>query len=122
MEKEYVSILEKYKLTKENFENAITVGLKKNQLLLMYQKTSAEMNEWCEENFGIKDFDLVYEIIRATALQGFHELVEMLGARGNPTALNILNQALSEESDNQVNRIVFDVNVRKETDDDKKCD
>lgn len=114
---EYESLLDKYQLCKDKFELVIGVGMSKKQVLTIFRVTSAEMDAWCKEEYGC-NFGAAYEFIRQMAYSNFLETVNLLGMRGNPSALNIMNQALNSLAATQTTRIVFSSDVPAETEED----
>ncbi len=116
------SIFDDYKLTVDKFEGAIGTGRNMSQIATMFQKTSKEMDEWCNENYG-HDFKYVYEAVRQMVLNEYFEAMKDLGYRGNPSALNIINNAIQRLDSENVIKIVFDNNnVKEETEEDKEDD
>lgn len=114
------SILDKYILNKDNFEGAIAVGAKPQEILTMFQKTGTEMDVWCGENYGIASFHTVWECVRQAAYVEFMQCVKALGERGNPSALGIISKAINEHNDaDKVVQIVFKNNLKEETEEDK---
>ena len=115
------SILAEVKLDVENFEGAIAIGMKSAEILTMFDVSKAEMDKWCLEQYG-KKFDVVYAIIKQCTYKEFLDTVRTLGFRGNPSALNIINQAINDKSQNSVVKIVFDNNVPTEEEEEKEND
>lgn len=118
---EYESLLDKYKLCKDKFELVIGVGMSKKQVLTIFQKTEKEMNDWCLEEYGF-NFSVIYDVLRQMAYSDFLDIVKVLGMRGNPSALNILNQSLNSLAATQTTRIVFGNDVPTETEEDSEND
>jgi hypothetical protein len=54
------------------------------------------------------------------AYSDFLDVVKLLGLRGNPSALNIMNQALNSLAATQTTRIVFGNDVPEETEEDSE--
>lgn len=115
------SILDEVKLDVENFEGAIAIGMKRAEILTMFDVNESEMDKWCLEQYG-KKFDIVYAIIKQCTYKEFLDTVRNLGFRGNPSALNIINQAINDKSQNSVVKIVFDNNVPTEEEEEKEND
>ena len=115
------SILDEVKLDVENFEGAIAIGMKRAEILTMFDVNESEMDEWCLKQYG-KKFDVVYAIIKQCTYKEFLDTVRTLGFRGNPSALNIINQAINDKSQNSVVKIVFDNNVPTEEEEEKEND
>ena len=118
---EYESLLDKYKLCKDKFELVVGVGMSKRQVLSIFRKTEAEMDKWCLEEYGC-NLAAAFDMIRQMAYSEFLETVSILGARGNPSALNIMNQALNSLAATQTTRIVFGNDVPAEGEEDKSND
>ena len=116
------SILDNYKLTIERFEGAIAVGRMPAQILLMFQKTSAEMDAWCAENYQGHNFKTVYEWIRQCTVETYLHCVHDLGMRGNPSALGIIDRAIQKDESMNTVKIVFNAGLPAETDEDKLND
>lgn len=115
------SILERHKLTIENFEDAIAVGMSAQQVRTMFNVTNGELDAWCMENYK-HNFSTTWEIIRQATYQEFLGIVRELGYRGNPSALNILNSNISSHAADNIVKIVFDNNMKKEDEKDKEDD
>lgn len=116
-----MSILDRFPLTKEVFEDkVIGIGTKKAVVLTIFQKTMEEMNAWCQENYGL-DFDTTYELLKQMTYAEWKECLKVLGGRGNPTAMSIMQERLADEDEAQANGIVFNVNVKVEDKDAKCC-
>lgn len=114
------SILKNTQLNIENFEDYIAVGTKPQQILTVFRKTGKEMDEWCKEAYGIASFHTIYEMVRQAIYKEFLETVKELGCRGNPSALNIINQAISDHENDNVVKIVFENGLKEENEEDKK--
>lgn len=104
------SILDEVVLDKFNFEGAIAVGMTKAQILTMFHVNSGDMDRWCMENYKGLNFSTVFEIVKQCCYKEFLNTVKELGYRGNPSALNIINNAINEQAANNVVKIVFDNN------------
>ena len=64
-------------------------------------------------------------MVKQCAYKEFLSTVKVLGYRGNPSALNIINQAINENAASNVVKIVFENNVGIESEEDKndeECD
>lgn len=116
------SILDNYQLTIEKFEGAIAVGRNMQQILTMFRKTSQEMDEWCQENYG-GNYRYVYEVVKQMTLNEYFEAIKELGFRGNPGALNIINNAIKNlDGDNTIKIVFENGSVNNENDEDKLND
>lgn len=116
------SILDNYQLTIEKFEGAIAVGRNMQQILTMFRKTSQEMDEWCQENYG-GNYRYVYEVVKQMTLNEYFEAIKELGFRGNPGALNIINNAIQNlDGDNTIKIVFENGSVNNESDEDKLND
>lgn len=116
------SILERYELTVEKFEGAISVGRLPNQILTMFNKTNKEMDDWCKENYNGHDFKLVYEWIRQCTVETYLQAVHELGMHGNPSALGIIDKAIQKDDSMSTVKIEFVTNVPVENEEDKLND
>lgn len=117
MDENYESLLDKYKLDKDKFELVIGVGMSKRQVCTIFRKSEKELDDWCREEYGC-NLAAAFEMIRQMAYSDFLETVALLGARGNPSALNIMNQALNSLAATQTTRIVFGNDVPAEEEED----
>lgn len=114
------SILDRKQLDIDNFEGAIAVGTRPQQLLNMFQKTGKEMDEWCGENYGIPNFHTVYDMVRQACYVDFMQCVKDLGVAGNPSALKIISDAINEHNEaDSIVKIVFENNMKLEGEEDK---
>lgn len=117
------SILDEYELTVEKFEGAIAVGRMPSQILLMFNKTSREMDAWCAENYQGHNFKTVYEWVRQCTVETYLHCVHSLGMRGNPSALGIIDRAIQKDESMNTVKIVFNANgMSMETEEDKLDD
>ena len=117
-----MSILDEYELTVERFEGAIAVGRYPRQILLMFNKTAAEMDKWCEENYRGHNFKFVYEWVRQCTVEKYLQCVHDLGMRGNPSALGIIDKAIQRDESMNTVKIVFQGGVPLENESDKEDD
>lgn len=109
-----------FTLDKDKFEELVSVGMSKQQILLIFQVTSLEMDKWCGENYGIPKFQTVYEIVKSMAVSQYLGVVQGLMARGNSTALGIVNEVLRGATNQGVVKIVFGNDLPEEDEEDKK--
>lgn len=117
------SIIDENKLSVENFEGAIAVGMNMQQILTMFQKNSREMDEWCKANYNGANFPYVYELVRQLTLKDYFEAMKELGYRGNPSALAIINNAIQRLDSGSTIKIVFENGgVQPESEEDKLDD
>lgn len=115
------SILDRFPLTKEVFEDkVIGIGTKKEVVMKIFRKSMEEMNDWCQENYGL-DFNTTYELLKQMTYAEWKECLKNLGIKGNPTAMSIMQERLADEDDASSNSIVFNVNVNVEDNDAKSC-
>lgn len=116
------SILDKYKLSnpeaQEVFENCISVGITMSQLLIAFRCTAKEMDDWCLEKYGM-NFQTTFDAIKQGAISEYLDCVHALGIRGNPSALNIINEALRGMQNTGTVKIVFETNLPEENEEDK---
>lgn len=111
---------EEFELNKEKFEELVGVGMTKQQMLLVFGVTSLEMDEWCRENYGIPKFQTVYEIIKSMAVSKYLGVVQALMARGNSSALGIVDEVLRGVTNQNVVKIVFGNDIPTEGEDDRE--
>jgi len=117
-----MSIIDRFPLTKETFEDkVIGIGTRMDVVLTIFRKTKEEMNDWCQENYGL-DFKTTYELLKQMTYAEWKECLKQLGIRGNPTAMGIIQERLAEDLEESTNGIVFNVNVKVEDSDAKSCD
>lgn len=111
------------KLNQDEFENAISVGLKMNEILTLFGKSGKEMDKWCGEVYGTPQFFLVYETVKQKVLAEYLACLKKLALRGNNTALNIVEDVLRGSYAEQTVKIVFDTkSMKEETEQDKRND
>lgn len=115
------SIVQEVRLNRGRFESYISVGLKKQEILTAFNVESEEMNNWCSENYGM-NFDAAYEMIRQIIRGEYLDAMKDLGFKGNPTAISIIDRFINVEDTGANNKMVFNVNVNVEKDDDKRCE
>ena len=116
-----MSLLDRYPLNKEIFEDkVIGVGAKKNVVCTIFRKSPKEMDEWCKQEYGM-DFNTTYEILKQLTYAEWKECLKALGEKGNPTAMTIMQERLAEDAEEQTSGVVFNVNVKVETDNEKYC-
>lgn len=118
---DYESLLDKYQLCKDKFELVIGVGMSRKQVLTIFRVTEKEMNDWCMAEYGF-NFGVIYDVLRQMAYSDFLDVVKILGLRGNPSALNILNQSLNSLAATQTVKIVFGNDVPTESEEDSEND
>lgn len=116
------SILSEYELTVEKFEGAIAVGRLPNQILTMFNKTSREMDKWCEENYGGHNFKLVYEWVRQCTVEQYLHCVHDMGMQGNPSALGIIDKAIQRDDSMSTVKVEFVTKLPEENEKDKLDD
>ena len=114
------SILDKLTLNKTRVEGYIACGLKSGEILTIYKKTAVEMDQWCNENYGMPWKD-VFEIVRQATRGDYLDKVMDLGIKGNPTALSIVDKVINGDNADETTGMVFNVNVKVESADDKQC-
>ena len=115
------SILDGISLNKARFEGYIACGLKKNEILTALNITAPEMDKWCEENYNGHNFNTVFEMIRQLTRGEYLDAVRDLGLKGNPTALSIIDRVVNNDNADETSGMVFNVNVKVESDNDKQC-
>lgn len=115
------SILEDYALTVDRLEAAIAVGRSRAQILAMFNKTPAELDEFCLREYG-HPFRLVHEWVRQCTIERYLEAVHDMGMRGNPSALGIIDRAIQKDESMSATRIVFVSSLPGEGDEEKRDD
>ena len=115
------SILDRYELTLEKFEDAIAVGRTPTQILIMFNKTSKEMDEFCKANYNA-DFKLAYEWVRQCCVDHYLHCVHDMGMAGNPSALAIIDKAIQKDESMNTVKIEFVTQLPQEGADDKLND
>lgn len=114
-------LLDRFELTKEVFETkVIGIGANKRAICTIFRKTEKEMDEWCMKEYGM-NFKTTYEILKQLTYAEWKECLRVLGEKGNPTAMSIMQEKLASDVDEDASSIVFNVNVKMEGDDDKYC-
>ena len=114
------SVLDRLTLNKTRLEGYIACGMKSGEILTVYNKTGAEMDEWCMKEYGMP-WKTVFELVRQVARGEYLDTVKDLGLKGNPTALSIVDKVINNENADETTGMVFNVNVKVETNDDKEC-
>ena len=115
------SILDTIKLNKGRFEAYISVGLRKSEILVAFNVTSEQMDDWCMQNYNGHNFATVYEIIRQNVRGEYLDCLKDLSIKGNPTAMAIVDRMTEKDEESEASGMIFNVNVRIETDNDKEC-
>ena len=115
-----VSILDEIELSKARLEGYIACGMKSSEILTIFRMSSEKMDEWCKQEYGM-DWKTTFELVRQATRGIYLDAVMDLGVKGNPTALSIIDKVVNNDSADEVGGMVFNVNVRVETDNDKEC-
>lgn len=116
------SVLDSVSLNKGRFEAYIACGLRKNEILTAFSNiTAADMDTWCQKNYNGLDFNTCYEIIRQNTRAEYYDALKDLGLKGNPTAMAIVERFVGREEDDSSSGMVFNVNVKVESNNDKEC-
>lgn len=113
---------EEFELTKDKFEELVSVGMTKQQILLIFGMSSLDMDKWCGENYGIRKFQTVYEIVKSMAVSEYLGVVKALMARGNSSALGIVNEVLRGQTKQDVVKIVFGNDLPEEDESEREDD
>lgn len=114
------SILDsRIQLNKTRLEGYISVGMKKSEILTAFNVTTEEMEEWCLVNYNM-NYNTVFEVVRQIARGEYLDCLKDLGVKGNPTALSIVDRFVNSDDNGGNTGMVFNVNVRTESSDDKK--
>ena len=114
------SILDNVTLNKGRVEGYIACGMKSSEILTIFNISSIEMDKWCEEEYGM-NWKTAFELLRQATRGEYLDVVRDLGLKGNPTALSIVDRVINNDNGDETSGMVFNVNVRVETDNDKKC-
>lgn len=116
------SITEQYTLNRDTFEAAIAVGRLPHQMLAQFNVTEKEMDEFCLKNYG-RNFKLVHEWVRQCTIDEWLHTLKLMGVKGNPTAMQIVDKAIQKDESMGMVKIVFDQgSVKQETEEDKMDD
>lgn len=115
-----VSILDNIKLNKTRLEGYVACGMKSSEILTIFRVSNEEMNTWCEKEYGM-DWKTAFELIRQATRGIYLDAVMDLGVKGNPTALSIIDKVVNNDNADETSGVVFNVNVKVETDNDKQC-
>lgn len=78
------------------------------------------MDKWCQENYGL-GWKEVFELLRQVTRGEYLDAVRDLGLKGNPTALSIVDRVINNDNADESSGMVFNVNVRVESERDKEC-
>ena len=114
------SILDGIKLNKTRVEGYIACGMKSSEILTIFNVDSVAMDKWCTEEYGMP-WKTVFELIRQATRGEYLDTVKDLGLRGNPTALSIIDRVINNDNADEVSGMVFNVNEKVESDNDKQC-
>lgn len=87
----FKSALDDLELTKESFEDAISCGCKTKEIMDMFGITYNELLDWCYKEYG-RQYEFVYQVLRSRSLKDYKQVLKILAARGNNTAISTLNQ------------------------------
>jgi outer membrane protein assembly factor BamE (lipoprotein component of BamABCDE complex) len=81
-------------LTKENFEEAISDYLEKQEIVDLFISDGDEMDEFCRANYHGMTFTEAYNALMKQALKVGNELIKDVAGRGNgnSTAIQLMNQ------------------------------
>lgn len=116
------SILDGITLNKGRFEAYIACGLRKTEILTAFSNISGgQMDAWCQQNYNGLDFNTCYEIIRQNTRAEYYDALKDLGLKGNPTAMAIVERFADREDGDGSSGMVFNVNVKVESSNDKEC-
>jgi len=108
-------------INKQRLEGYISCGLKKQEILSAFNVDEEKMENWCTENYGM-NFSTLFEVVRQIARGEYLDTMKDLGFKGNPTAISIIDKVVNSDDSSASNGMVFNVNVKVENNDDKKCD
>lgn len=113
---------EDFELTKDKFEELVSVGMTKQQILLIFNKSSLELDHWCGENYGIPKFQTVYEIVKSMAVSQYLGVIQGLVGRGVSSAIAIVDEVLRGTTKQDTVKIVFGNDLPKEGENEKEDD
>ena len=113
------SILDNIKLNKGRVEGYIACGMKSGEILTVFHISAIDMDKWCMEEYGMPWKD-AFEMIRQATRGEYLDAVKDLGIKGNPTALSIVDKVINGDNAEETNGMIFNVNVKVETDNDKE--
>ena len=118
------SVLDNHFLCKETFESAVCFGMSEKEILTLFSqevKNIGELDKWCMETYKMP-FSTVYELLQVIAVDRYLETPAMLGIKGNPSAIQIMNEMILKRKTNSVVSINFNCNLPEENEDDKEND
>jgi len=114
------SILDKLTLNKTRVEGYIACGMKSSEILTIYHISGAEMDKWCEQEYGM-NWKTAFELLRQATRGEYLDMVRDMGLKGNPTALAIVDKVINGDNADETSGMIFNVNVKVESADDKQC-
>ena len=114
------SVLDNISLNKGRVEGYIACGLKSSEITTAFHVSNVEMDEWCMKEYGMPWKD-VFELLRQVFRGEYLDMVYELGIKGNPTALSIVDRVINNENADENTGMIFNVNVKVESNDDKEC-
>ena len=114
------SILDNIKLNKGRVEGYVACGLKSGEILTAFNISSVDMDKWCMEEYGMP-WRTVFELLRQVTRGEYLDVVRDLGLKGNPTALSIVDKVINGDNADEASGMIFNVNVKVESADDKEC-
>jgi hypothetical protein len=115
------SMLNNISINKGRLEAYIGCGMKKTEIISAFNTTSEEMEKWCQENYNGMNFSTVFEVVRQMSRGIYLDMMKDLGFKGNPTAISIIDKVVNSDDENANTGMVFNVNVKVESNDDKQC-
>lgn len=115
------SILDKISLNKTRVEGYIACGLKSSEILTIYNISAIDMDKWCMKEYGMP-WKTMFELVRQATRGEYLDAIKELGIKGNPTALSIVDRVINGDNAEETNGMVFNVNVKVESSDDKACE
>ena len=115
-----VSILDDIQLNKGRVEGYVACGMKSSEILTIFRLSAVEMDKWCIEEYGMSWKD-AFELIRQATRGEYLDAVKDLGIKGNPTALSIVDRVINGDNADETSGVVFNVNVKVESENDKQC-
>lgn len=89
-----------FNLSKDDFETLIAYFTPKDDILKILAISDADMNSWCEDNYGLK-FNEVYDNLLALARTHGRIMITKLADGGNNTALGIYSKYFAKFEEEQ---------------------
>lgn len=91
-------------LNRDNFELYVGVGTSQEDLLIIFRKSRAEMDNWCRDNYGFC-FDDTYAFLLRVAVGQYKDVIAAFAAEGHKTAMSTMNELVLNMKQNDVQKI-----------------